>query len=1029
LTSEARALLEQQWALESSQHLQNNILPSYEAPINTSIEAGPEFSDINTLDDATYYSNRAYAAPDATPEPEEIFEDVPHQPGKLSTVSNLRLVSFEEMTGRKAGIPIDAPNLSQSHQQNPSLSSPFQSELDYALAMFFHQRQLTKGDVTAFFQDMRLSPISNQLSFHNADEWYAKLNSIPYGLSIDNWKTATVTVPSSITGTGPQPYAVQYQNVENVVRFLLGHTPFKDNLIYSPIRLWNDNNSRVYTEMWTGDWWWEMQEKLPDGGTVVPLLIGIDKTVLTQHHGDLSAWPIYMTIGNLDSHTRRQQKRPALILIGFMPIMEGCERLVKAEVYHRILRMIFKRKIISHTFNSLYCTAAMALLMYLLLSKSIAIEQQSRDGLKIKCADGRYRHCFPIITGIIADYEEQVLLTGVKSGRHCTVCQVPPSERENLQIRWPKRTHEYTQQLIAWQRQNPSDISKEEKAMMVHDVGCFAWSHPYTNIHTAMMVDMLHQLLKGVIHYLIEWIKSHLSATITRKRKRDANGNIALQDTGGLDQLDHRFQSVPPYPGLKTFTNFNNVKQWTGVEQKAVARQLIAVVTPLLNASDKAMIMYARAAIDFWTLAQYSSHDDNTLKYMEHALYQMDMLKSAFRNYRINSRDKDESGHFNFPKFHAITHYPEFIRMFGTTDGVDTSQMEAAHKWIVKEHFSRTNKHADFQEQIIRHSTRQTNAMAMEELILHGQTKPVTAADDQLEAKVTRPSRPLNLVQYGWKAAKSGGSNDRITAGQLDQVIQIDGLLDALAVFVRECRNKEDGVVVPPHLMDRRERDASWVKSIGVQVHGSITCWKPDGKDSNDLQKLTEEFVRCSPNWQGKKLWRRDYVWMQEYTEEITRGSVLGGRRLGELQLIISVQDHERSRMIADDDGIPRKKSAVYTGALLDRLQVLNSGRPHEIHGMVEARRCPCRRTLSETCWSSSRKRNLGCRSFYLLESVIRSAHVIPTSAEHESFYVNNYIDWDQYNTLYDPNFLQNGKRLAKQLARQLDIEMRNEGT
>jgi hypothetical protein len=74
---------------------------------------------------------------------------------------------------------------------------------------------------------------------------------------------------------------------------------------------------------------------------------------------------------------------------------------------------------------------------------------------------------------------------------------------------------------------------------------------------------MLHQLLKGIIHYLIDWIKSHLSATITRKRKRDADGKIALQDIGGLDQLDHRFQSVPPYPGLKTFANFNNVKQWT----------------------------------------------------------------------------------------------------------------------------------------------------------------------------------------------------------------------------------------------------------------------------------------------------------------------------------------------------------------------------------------------------------------------------------------------------------------------------------
>jgi hypothetical protein len=74
----------------------------------------------------------------------------------------------------------------------------------------------------------------------------------------------------------------------------------------------------------------------------------------------------------------------------------------------------------------------------------------------------------------MADYEEQVLLTGVKSGRHCTICQVPPSERENLQKRWPKRTHEYTQQLIARQQQTAlSDSSKEDKVIMVHDVGCF----------------------------------------------------------------------------------------------------------------------------------------------------------------------------------------------------------------------------------------------------------------------------------------------------------------------------------------------------------------------------------------------------------------------------------------------------------------------------------------------------------------------------------------------------------------------------
>ena len=122
--------------------------------------------------------------------------------------------------------------------------------------------------------------------------------------------------------------------------------------------------------------------------------------------------------------------------------------------------------------------------------------------------------------------------------------------------------------------------------------------------------------------------------------------------------------------------------------------------------SDKTMIMYARAAIDFRTLAQYSSHDGNILQYMEHALYQIDMLKSAFRKYRINTRDQDESEHFTFSKFYAIAHY-SFACMEPTTGDESCIQMDRQGA------FSTDKKHADFQEQIIRHSTRQTNAMAM----------------------------------------------------------------------------------------------------------------------------------------------------------------------------------------------------------------------------------------------------------------------------------------------------------------------------
>jgi hypothetical protein len=66
------------------------------------------------------------------------------------------------------------------------------------------------------------------------------------------------------------------------------------------------------------------------------------------------------------------------------------------------------------------------------------------------------------------------------------------------------------------------------------------------------------------------------------------------------------------------------------------------------------------------------------------------------------------------------------------------------------------------------------------------------------------------------------------------------------------------------------------------------------------------------------------------------------------------------------------------------------------------------------------RKRNIGTQRFYSLESVLRSARLVPAkpraeveNGSREVFYVNNYIDWEQYNTLYDADFAETGRRLA----------------
>lgn len=45
------------------------------------------------------------------------------------------------------------------------------------------------------------------------------------------------------------------------VEELLSHSAFKEHLVYAPSRVYTcgDRITRVYNEMWTGDWWWETQ--------------------------------------------------------------------------------------------------------------------------------------------------------------------------------------------------------------------------------------------------------------------------------------------------------------------------------------------------------------------------------------------------------------------------------------------------------------------------------------------------------------------------------------------------------------------------------------------------------------------------------------------------------------------------------------------------------------------------------------------------------------------------------------------------
>ena len=164
---------------------------------------------------------------------------------------------------------------------------------------------------------------------------------------------------------------------------------------------------------------------------------------------------------------------------------------------------------------------------------------------------------------------------------------------------WDHRTHELTQHQTSCQWQ--TGLAKTDDTW-VHNVENIAWKYPYLNIHSAMMVDPLHQLLKGIAMYLISWTRTLVGDIFPAVRKRKRQG-WTVKELSGSIQLDERFRCVPPFTGLKRFSHFSEVKQWTGIEQKAIIRQLIPVIAPLLTTKEPGAMHCAQAIVDFILLA------------------------------------------------------------------------------------------------------------------------------------------------------------------------------------------------------------------------------------------------------------------------------------------------------------------------------------------------------------------------------------------------------------------------------------------
>ena len=386
------------------------------------------------------------------------------------------------------------------------------------------------------------------------------------------------------------------------------------------------------------------------------MIIASDKTQLTQFSGNKAAYPVYLTLGNIPKSLRRKPNARACVLIAYLSVDKISKKgMTKSKLRARNYELFHRS-------------------MAVVLQSLKAAGSPKGPGVAMTGGDGAVRRVYPILATYVADYPEQCLVTCTKY-RTCPKCQRKadelglPTPAEPRKPKWTYNVIQNARSLRHHGRTKSVYATCMESDVAGGSYEPFWAGFPLTDIHRCIAPDVLHQLYQGVLKHLIEWV----------------------QEVMGEDALDSRIKSLPPAYGVRHFKNgISGLAQVSGMERKHISRILLSC---LVGRIDPKGIVACRSLLHFIHLAQYPSHDEETLGYMQAELNTWHQNCSYFI-------DKGPREDFNIPKFHSLLHYIDSIRWLGTTDNYNTEMFERLHIDFAKEGWRASNKRDHFPQMV-----------------------------------------------------------------------------------------------------------------------------------------------------------------------------------------------------------------------------------------------------------------------------------------------------------------------------------------
>ncbi|KAN0135781.1 hypothetical protein V8E53_006421 [Lactarius tabidus] len=513
---------------------------------------------------------------------------------------------------------------------------PFQSKRDWEFAQWSKNRGPGSTAVTEL---LAIDGVVDNLglSFRNARE----LNCL-----IDQEMPGRPKFECEEIHIGGESYDFYFRGILPCIRTLFGDPSFTRRLVFAPERHYQDpaHTTQLFGEMHTGKWWWSVQQSLESrrpGATVIPIILSSDKTQLT-HFRSKSAYPVYMSIGNIPKDICSKPTQRAQMLLGYIPTTR-----------------------LEHIKNKAGQRRALANLFHACMHKILSgIEHYGETGIAMATGDGVWYCCHPILATFVGDYPEQSLVACTPYGR-CPKCSVPRDERGNYQ-NFPIRNIRTAIDTFSLCDDNPTTFHAACREANLKPTYRPFWERfPFTNIFLSITPDILHQLQQGIFKYLIRWL-------------------IKLWS----EEIDARCSHLPPNHNARHFyKGITMLSNLTGQEHKDISRIILGLVVDLPlpeNRSTARLIRAVRALLDFFYLSQYSVHSTESLDALEDALRRFHEDKDIFIELGIRQ-------HFNLPKLHSLSHYRRSIMLFGAADNYNTEQSERLHIDFTKNAYQATN--------------------------------------------------------------------------------------------------------------------------------------------------------------------------------------------------------------------------------------------------------------------------------------------------------------------------------------------------